>query len=128
MVKETVEEFAGQTFPSAERLVLWDETGEVFGVTKAEVEFDLYVHNGADYLVEVKSHLKLTDVLSFYQKVKFAEGKMRRSFIPLVIALSMDPKAEQQMRELGLVPLLSARANENRGFRKEQSHRYNSLD
>ncbi len=102
LVKSVVEEFAGPTFPSAERLVLWDEAGEVFGIPKAEVEFDLYVHNGKDYLVEVKSHLKVTDVQSFYRKVKFAEGKMGRSFIPLLIALSMDPKAEPQMQELGI--------------------------
>ncbi|MEW6301082.1 MAG: DUF3782 domain-containing protein [Thermodesulfobacteriota bacterium] len=102
LIKAVVEEFAGQTFPFAERLVLWDETGEVFGVPKAEVEFDLYVHNGKDYLVEVKSHLKTSDVLSFYRKVQFAQGKMGRSFIPLIIALSMDPKAEPQMQELGI--------------------------
>jgi len=77
-------------------------SGEVFGLPKTEVEFDLYVHNGTDYLVEVKSHLKISDVLSFYRKVKFAEGKMGRSFIPLVIALSMDSKAEPRMRELGI--------------------------
>ena len=102
MVKDIVEEFANQSFPSAERLVVWDEKGEVFGIAGAEVEFDLYVHNGTDYLVEVKSHLKVTDVLSFYRKVKFAEGKMGRSFIPLVVVLSMDPKAEPRMRELGI--------------------------
>ena len=102
LVKSVVEEFAGHTFPSAERLVLWDEAGEVFGIAKAEVEFDLYVHNGKDYLVEVKSHLKVTDVQSFYRKVKFAEEKMGRSFIPLLIALSMDPKAAPQMQELGI--------------------------
>lgn len=102
MVKDIVEEFANQSFPSAERLMVWDEKGEVFGIAGAEVEFDLYVHNGTDYLVEVKSHLKVTDVLSFYRKVKFAEGKMGRSFIPLVVALSMDPKAEPRMRELGI--------------------------
>jgi hypothetical protein len=58
IVQEVVEEFAGQTFPFAQRLVLRDELGEVFGVTGAEVEFDLYAHNGVAYLVEVKSHLR----------------------------------------------------------------------
>jgi hypothetical protein len=90
----------------AERLVLRDEKGEVFGVAGAEVEFDLYAHNGTAYLVEVKSHLKMTDVLSFHQKVKFAEGKLGRAVIPLVLALSIDPRVEQRMyemmRELGI--------------------------
>jgi hypothetical protein len=101
-VKEIVEEFAGQAFPFAERLVLRDEAGEVFGAAGAEVEFDLYARNGTAYLVEVKSHVKVDDVLKFSQKVKFAEGKLGRPVIPLVIALSMDPRAEQKMRELGV--------------------------
>ena len=42
------------------------------------------------------------DVQSFYRKVQFAEGKMGRSFTPLIIALSMDPKAEPPMQELGI--------------------------
>jgi hypothetical protein len=102
MVKAVVEECAGHTFPVAERLLLRDETGEVFGVTGAEVEFDLYVHNGEAYLVEVKSHLKPSDVLSFHQKVQFARKKLGREVIPLILALSMDAKAEESMRSLGI--------------------------
>ena len=102
MVKAVVEEFAGHTFPVAERLLLRDETGEVFGVAGAEVEFDLYVHNGEAYLVEVKSHLKPSDVLSFHLKVQFARKKLGREVIPLILALSMDAKAEESMRSLGI--------------------------
>ena len=102
MVKAVVEEFAGHTFPAAERLLLRDETGEVFGVAGAEVEFDLYVHNGEAYLVEVKSHLKPSDVLSFHQKVQFARQKLGREVIPFILALSMDTKAEESMRRLGI--------------------------
>ena len=102
MLKGAVEEFAGERFPHAERLVLRDESGQVFGVEGAEVEFDLYAHNGMAYLVEVKSHVKVTDVWSFYQKIKFAEGKLGRTVIPLILALSMDPRAEQKMRELDI--------------------------
>ena len=102
VVREVVEEFAGETFPFAQHLIIRDETGEVFGVSGADVEFDLYAHNGVAYLVEVKSYLKPNDVLSFYRKVKFAEAKLGRTVIPLVIALSMDAKAEQQMKALGV--------------------------
>jgi hypothetical protein len=102
MVKAVVEEFAGHTFPAAERLLLRDETGEVFGVAGAEVEFDLYVHNGEAYLVEVKSHLKPSDVLSFHQKVQFARKKLGREVIPLILSLSMDARAEESMRSLGI--------------------------
>jgi hypothetical protein len=102
VVREVVEEFAGETFPFAERLLLQDESGEVYGVVGADVEFDLYAHNSAAYLVEVKSHLKANDVLMFHRKVRFAEGKLRRQVTPLIIALSMEPRAERQMRELGI--------------------------
>ena len=102
MVKAVVEEFAGHTFPAAERLLLRDEIGEVFGVAGAEVEFDLYVHNGEAYLVEVKSHLKPSDVLSFHQKVQFARQKLGREVIPFILALSMDARAEESMRRLGI--------------------------
>jgi hypothetical protein len=102
MVKAVVEEFAGHAFPVAERLLLRDETGEVFGVAGAEVEFDLYVHNGEAYLVEVKSHLKPSDVLSFHQKVQFARKKLGREVIPLILALSMDARAEESMRSLDI--------------------------
>jgi hypothetical protein len=101
-IRGVVEEFAGESFPFAERLVLRDESGEVYGVAGADVEFDLYAHNGRAYLVEVKSHLKSGDVLMFDKKIKFAERQLARQVIPLVIALSMEPRAERQMRELGI--------------------------
>jgi hypothetical protein len=101
-VRDVVEEFAGETFPFAERLLLQDESGEVYGVVGADVEFDLYAHNSAAYLVEVKSHLKTHDVLIFHWKVRFAEGKLGRQVTPLIIALSMEPRTERQMRELGI--------------------------
>jgi hypothetical protein len=101
-IRGVVEEFAGESFPLAERLMLRDESGEVYGVAGVDVEFDLYTHNGAAYLVEVKSHLKSGDVLLFGKKVKFAEQKLERQVVPLVIALSMEPRAEQLMRELGI--------------------------
>jgi hypothetical protein len=101
-IQGVVEEFAGEAFPFAERLVLRDEGGEVYGIAGAEVEFDLYAHNGTAYLVEVKSHLKSGDVLIFDRKIRFAARQLARQVIPLVIALSMEPRAEQQMRELGI--------------------------
>jgi hypothetical protein len=101
-IQGVVEEFAGEAFPFAERLVLRDESGEVYGIAGAEVEFDLYAHNGKAYLVEVKSHLKSGDVLIFDRKIKFAARQLARQVIPLVIALSMEPRAEQQMQALGI--------------------------
>jgi hypothetical protein len=101
-VKGIVEEFAGESFPLADRLVLVDTEGEVFGVPGAEVEFDLYAHNGRAYLVEVKSHLKTDDVLKFQRKAMFAEAKLGRPLTRLIISLSMDSKAEALMQRLGI--------------------------
>jgi hypothetical protein len=102
IAKGIVEEFAGESFPLADRLVLVDTEGEVFGVPGAEVEFDLYAHNGHAYLVEVKSHLKTDDVLKFQRKAVFAETKLGRPLTRLIIALSMDSKAETLMQRLGI--------------------------
>jgi hypothetical protein len=102
IVKGIVEEFAGESFPLADRLVLVDTEGEVFGVPGAEVEFDLYAHNGRAYLVEVKSHLKTDDVLKFQRKAMFAEAKLGRPLTRLIISLSMDSKAETLMQRLGI--------------------------
>jgi hypothetical protein len=102
LVKGIVEEFAGESFPLADRLVLVDTEGEVFGVPGAEVEFDLYAHNGRAYLVEVKSHLKTDDVLKFQRKAMFAEAKLGRPLTRLIISLSMDSKAEALMQRLGI--------------------------
>jgi hypothetical protein len=102
IMKGIVEEFAGESFPLADRLVLVDTEGEVFGVPGAEVEFDLYAHNGRAYLVEVKSHLKTDDVLKFQRKAVFAEAKLGRPLTRLILALSMDSKAEALMQRLGI--------------------------
>jgi hypothetical protein len=102
LVEGIVEEFAGESFPLADRLVLVDTEGEVFGVPGAEVEFDLYAHNGRAYLVEVKSHLKTDDVLKFQRKAMFAEAKLGRPLTRLILALSMDSKAEALMQRLGI--------------------------
>ena len=102
VVKSVVEEFAGASFPSAERLVLVDSDGELFGVAGAAVEFDLYAHNGAAYLVEVKSHLKPNDVLMFHRKADFAEARLGRPVTRLVLALSMEPSAEALLQRLGI--------------------------
>ncbi|MBI3801742.1 MAG: DUF3782 domain-containing protein [Deltaproteobacteria bacterium] len=103
VLREVIEEFAGETFPFAERLVLRDEAGEVYGVTGADVEFDLYVHNDKTAcLVEAKSYLKPGDVLMFHRKVRFAERKLGRPVTPLILALSAAPRAEEQARALGI--------------------------
>jgi hypothetical protein len=86
LVKAAVEkEFAGASFPAAERLILEDTAGELYGVPGAMVEFDLYAHNGTAYLVEVKSHVKPGDVLMFHRKAGFAEARLGRPVLRLML-------------------------------------------
>jgi hypothetical protein len=77
-------------------------------VPGVEIEFDLYAHNGRAYLVEVESHLKADDVLKFQRKTVFAEAKLGRPLTRLIIALSMDSKAEALKRRLGVEYLVRA--------------------
>jgi hypothetical protein len=102
IIREVVEEFSGQTFTTAERLVLLDTEGVVFGVRGAQIEFDLYAADGAAYLVEVKSHVKPGDVLTFHRKAEFAAQTLPRPFTRLIIALSMEEQAERLMQTLGM--------------------------
>jgi hypothetical protein len=102
IIREVVEEFSGQTFTTAERLVLIDTEGVVFGVRGAQIEFDLYAADGAAYLVEVKSHVKPGDVLTFHRKAEFAAQTLPRPFTRLIIALSMEEQAERLMQSLGM--------------------------
>jgi hypothetical protein len=102
VIREVVEEFSGQTFTTAERLVLLDTEGVVFGVRGAQIEFDLYAADGAAYLVEVKSHVKPADVLSFHRKAEFAAQTLPHPFTRLIIALSMEEQAERLMQSLGI--------------------------
>ena len=102
VIREVVEEFSGQTFTTAERLVLIDTEGVVFGVRGAQIEFDLYAADGAAYLVEVKSHVKPGDVLTFHRKAEFAAQTLGRPLIPFIVALSMEEQAERLMQTLGM--------------------------
>ncbi|HXH13447.1 MAG TPA: hypothetical protein VNP04_27190 [Alphaproteobacteria bacterium] len=100
IVQGVIEEFAGEQFTRAERLVLTDTTGEVYGVAGAQVEYDLVVSDGTAYVVEVKSHLKPDDVLTFHRKAAFAARRLGRPLKKLMIAASMEERVEPLLRQL----------------------------
>ena len=102
IVQGVIEEFAGEKFTHAERLLLTDTTGEVYGVPGAEVEYDLLVSDGTAYVVEVKSHLKPDDVLTFHRKAEFASRQRGRLLNKCMIAASMEERAEPLLRQLGI--------------------------
>ena len=68
----------------------------------SEALLDLYAADGTAYLVEVKSHVKPGDVLTFHRKTQFAAQTLERPFTPLIIALSMEAQAERLMQTLGI--------------------------
>ncbi len=102
IVQGVIEEFAGEKFTRAERLLLTDATGEVFGVPGAEVEYDLLVSDGTAYVVEVKSHLKPDDVLTFHRKAEFASRQLGRPLKRCMIAATMEERTEPLLRRLGI--------------------------
>lgn len=109
IVQGVIEEFAGEKFTRAERLVLTDATGEVYGVPGTQVEYDLLVSNGTAYVVEVKSHLEREDVLTFHRKAEFAARHLGRPLKKFMIAASMEDRAEPLLRQFDIAFIVRAR-------------------
>lgn len=110
LVRGVVEEFAGRTLERAERLILRDPDGEVFGVP-ADIEFDLFASDGEAYLCEVKSHIEPDDVLTFHRKATFAARHLTRPFVQLMIGASMESAADRLMKSLGIRSIVRARVD-----------------
>lgn len=110
-VRGIVEEFAGVGPLRAERLVLRDDTGEVFGVPGQVIEFDGFVHDGDRFLVEVKAFAQREDVLLFRRKVEFAARRLSQPFRAVMVAPFAHRRAVETARELG-VHILTAKEEE----------------
>jgi len=101
IIRQTVEEFSGQSFKKFEHLRLRDSEGEVYGVP-ADVEYDLYLEDSVNYVVEVKSHIKPGDVLIFHRKSLFAEKQLLKRIKPIMISASITKDAKEKCKELGI--------------------------
>ncbi|MEA1865443.1 MAG: DUF3782 domain-containing protein [Euryarchaeota archaeon] len=101
IIKQTVEEFSGQTFKKIEHMWLRDEEGELYGVP-ADVEYDLYLEDTVNYVVEVKSHTKLGDVFNFHRKSAFAEKCLEKKIQSIIISVSITESAKKKCKELGI--------------------------
>ena len=113
-VRGLVEEFAGIGPLRAERLVLRDEAGEVFGVPGQVIEFDAFVHDGDRFLVEVKAFAQREDVLLFRRKVEFAAQRLGQTFRAVMVAPFAHRRAVETARELG-VQILTAEEEQPEG-------------
>jgi len=105
-VRATIEEFAGIGPLTAERLVIRDVTGELYGVPNQEVEFDAFVHDGRRFLVEVKGFAEPEDVLNFVRKVEFARRHLPEAFEAVLLAPYATKRAVELARELGVQLLM----------------------
>ena len=101
IIRQTVEEFSGQSFKKFEHLRLRDSEGEIYGVP-ADVEYDLYLEDSVNYVVEVKSHIKPGDVLIFHRKSLFAEKQLLRRIKTIIISASITKDAKEKCKELGI--------------------------
>ena len=101
-VRMVIEEFSGVGPLRAERLVLTDTDGEVFGVRGQVIEFDWFVHDGRRFLVEVKSFAKREDVWLFSRKLQFAERHIQEPFERIMVAPYAREGAVELARELGI--------------------------
>ena len=106
-VRGIVEEFTGLGPLRAERLVLRDDAGEVFGVPGQRVEFDAFLHDGERILVEVKAFAEREDVLVFRRKVEFAARRLNEPVRAVLVAPFAHPRAVETAQELG-VQILTA--------------------
>ena len=79
--------------------MLVDTAGELYGVAGAHVEYDLLVSNGTAYVVEVTSHLKPDDVLTFHRQAAFAIRQLGRPLKKCMIAASMGERTETLLRQ-----------------------------
>jgi hypothetical protein len=101
-VRTTIEEFAGVGPLRAERLVIRDVAGELYGVPNQEVEFDAFVHDGRRFLVEVKGFAEPEDVLNFVRKVEFARRHLPEPFEAVLLAPYATRQAVALARKLGV--------------------------
>lgn len=101
-VRRIVEEFAGIGPLKAERLVLKDDAGEVFRTPGAEIEFDAFVHDGRQFLVEVKAYADVEDVYLFRKKVSFALKHLREDVEPLLVAPFARARTLEVAKQLGI--------------------------
>jgi len=109
IVQGVLEEFSGQRFSRIERLILVDQAGVLYGVPGAPVEYDLLLSNGTAYVVEVKSHVKPDDVLTFYRKAEFAARELGRPLKKVMIAASLDTRSEPLLRQLDVAIIARSR-------------------
>lgn len=68
----------------------------------ADVEYDLYLEDTVSYVVEVKSHIKLGDVLDFHRNSLFTEKQLKKEIKSIMISASITKTAKKKCKVLGI--------------------------
>ncbi|MHA1266991.1 MAG: DUF3782 domain-containing protein [Candidatus Helarchaeota archaeon] len=84
-----------------EKIRVKDVHGEVV-LPNQRVELDTYASNGRRVLMEVKFHMTLEKLTSFYKKACFIEKVNGFKAEKLIIAIEIDPEALLKAEELGI--------------------------
>ena len=85
-----------------EKWVVYDEAGRVFGYP-SNVDVDVTVKDGRVILVEVSSHIRLSDILQFKRKAELYEEKTgRKPDRLLIVTPYIDEEALKASRRLGV--------------------------
>lgn len=86
---------------TVERWEGFDPEGIVLG-RPSSVELDVVVRDGTTLLIEVKSHVSAADVAAFDRKAKLYERQTGQPTQRLIVSPSVDARARQLARELGI--------------------------
>jgi hypothetical protein len=79
----------------------FDPEGIVFG-HPASIELDLVVRNGGTLLIELKSHVSRGDLVVFHRKANIFEQATGTHAERLVVSPSVEPRARELARDLGI--------------------------
>jgi hypothetical protein len=85
-----------------EKWIRFDEKGSVFGYP-SQIDIDLAIHNKRIILIEIKSHIRASDVYTFKRKVEFyeiVEGKKPSRL--LIVTPYAEEKALEAAMNLGV--------------------------
>ncbi|MEW6609195.1 MAG: DUF3782 domain-containing protein [bacterium] len=82
-------------------LKIKDKDGYVFGYPE-EVQIDLLIKDGEDYLVEISSSAGSSDVTILSRKAKLYERETNKKAKPVFVCVDMKDKGKDACKELGI--------------------------
>jgi hypothetical protein len=98
-----MESILTETGYSVEKYRKHDTKGVVFGHPGEEVEIDVVTRNGRTFLVEIKSRIDRSDVVTFDRLTKFYEAEENRTaYSKILISPFIDERAKRLAEKFGI--------------------------